>query len=254
VKTIQKFIDKMLVVFPFEVGFYSGHGVAVEFVGHPLLDELNPQHFDPEARARHRAKYGITPDDVVLALMPGSRNSELKHHLALQLQTAKALLSKHAGLKVALFVAPNFTKEEVQSHLSGLDFPLILIKDEPFSMIDLADVVLCASGTATLMVGLLEKPMVIMYRMNPMTAFLAKRFVNRTKYFGLINIVLDAPVVPELFQEQASPAHLVSTLDALLSSPSERSQIIERLKSAKDRLGNRGATVRVAQALNSYWS
>ena len=142
VKIVQKFIDQMLVVFPFEVDFYSGHGVKAEFVGHPLLDELDERYFNLDARALHRAKYGIGPEDLVLALMPGSRNSELKHHLTVQLQTARELHAKYPELRVLLFVAPNFTKEEVQARLSGLDFPLILIKDEPFSMIDLADVVL----------------------------------------------------------------------------------------------------------------
>jgi len=114
--------------------------------------------------------------------------------------------------------------------------------------------VLCASGTATLMVGLLEKPMVVMYKMNPMTAFLARRFVNRTKYFGLINLVLDRLVVPEVFQEQADPPHLVRELSKLLDSASERARIASELKPAKDRLGQRGATERVAQALAEYWS
>jgi lipid-A-disaccharide synthase len=254
VKTIRSLIDKLLVVFPFEVDFYSKHGVSVEFVGHPLLDELNPKHFDREARAVHRSKYGVGPDDVVLALMPGSRRSELKHHLAAQLEAARALVARHPRLKVMLFVAPNFSKEQLQEHLSDLDFPLILIKDEPFSMIDLADVVLCASGTATLMVGLLEKPMVIMYKMSAITAFLAKRFVTQTKYFGLINLVLDKGVAPELFQEQADPVHLVKPLDQLLTSASERQRMAAELRPAKDRLGSKGATTRVAQALEKYWS
>lgn len=254
VKLIRKVIDKMLVVFPFEVDFYAEFGMNVEFVGHPLLDELNPKHFDTQARAIHRQKYGIKEDDVVLALMPGSRNSELKNHLDVQLETARILQSKYPNLKVMLFVAPNFSKEEIQARLSSLNASLILIKDEPFSMIDLADVVLCASGTATLMVGLLEKPMVIMYRMNPMTAFLAKRFVNRTKYFGLINLVLDQPAVPELFQEQALPENLAKTLNDLIVSETERRHVAGVLKPAKDRLGQKGATARVAQALEKYWS
>ncbi len=254
VKTIKQVVDKMLVVFPFEVDFYKEFGMVVDFVGHPLLDELDPKHFDPGARAIHRGKYGLRPDDLVLGLMPGSRKSELKHHMQTQLAAARALHLQYPKLKCMLFVAPNFDKELIQGWLSGLDFPLILIKDEPFSMIDLADVVLCASGTATLMVGLLEKPMVVMYKMNPMTAFLARRFVNRTKYFGLINLVLDRLVVPEVFQEQADPPHLVRELSKLLDSASERARIASELKPAKDRLGQRGATERVAQALAEYWS
>jgi lipid-A-disaccharide synthase len=253
VKTIKKVVDQMLVVFPFEVDFYKQYGMDVNFVGHPLLDELNPKHFDQEARRVHRAKYGIADADIALALMPGSRRSELKHHLKPQLEAARLLHQHHPHLKILLLVAPNFSKEELQSHLSGLDFPLILIKDEPFSMIDLADVVLCASGTATLMVGLLEKPMVIMYKMNALTAFLAKRFVTQTKYFGLINLVLDAPVAPELFQEQADPEYLVRRLNAMIASATERREMAASLKPAKDRLGRRGATERVAKALEKYW-
>lgn len=253
VKLIQKFIDKMFVVFPFEVDFYAKYGVGVEFVGHPLLDELDPAHFDETKRETHRAKYGIRPDEVLLALMPGSRNSEIKNHLNVQIAAARELVKKYPTLKVALFVAPNFSKEQAQSWLSDLDFPLMLIKDEPFRMIDLADVVLCASGTATLMVGLLEKPMVIMYRMNSFTAFLAKRFVKSTKYFGLINLVLDKLAAREVFQEEADVPHLVRELDELVRSPFKRASMAAELKPAKDRLGSRGATERVAKALESYW-
>jgi lipid-A-disaccharide synthase len=253
VKTIREVVDKMLVVFPFEKEFYDEHRMPVEFVGHPLLDELEPRHFDASARAIHRAKYGVGPNDLVLALMPGSRRSELKHHMQVQLAAARRLHQKYPHVKTMLFVAPNFSKETLQEWLGNLDFPLILIKDEPFAMIDLADVVLCASGTATLMVGLLEKPMVVMYRMNPVTAFLAKRFVNRTKYFALINLVLNEPVVPELFQEQADAEHLARALETLLDSASERARMAERLRPAKDRLGQRGATERVARVLAEYW-
>lgn len=253
VKLIQQVIDKMLVVFPFEVDFYKKFGMDVEFVGHPLLDELKADYFNPEVRQQRRSRYGIQEGDLVLALMPGSRNSELKHHLAIQLKTARELVGKYPNLKPVLFVAPNFSTEEMQSWLGDLDFPLIVIKDEPFRMIDLADVVLCASGTATLMVGLLAKPMVIMYRMNPFTAFLAKRFVRSTKYFGLINLVLDRLAVPEVFQDQADSENLVHLLGDLIHSESQRREMGDSLKPARERLGSAGATERVAQALAPYW-
>lgn len=254
VKDIRKNIDRMLVVFPFETEFYAQHGVKVDFVGHPLLDELDPKHFDQKERSLHRAKYGIREDEVVLALMPGSRGSELRHHLETQLEAARTLVGKIPNLKVALFVAPNFSKEAIQDRLNGLDFPLMLIKDEPFSMIDLADVVLCASGTATLMVGLLEKPMLIMYKMSRLTAWVARMLVTSTKHFGLINLVLDERVAPELFQEEADAPHLVRELEPLLTDGALRARMSERLRPAKDRLGTKGATERVAEALEAYWS
>ncbi len=253
VKTIQKVVDKMLVVFPFEVDFYKRFDVDVEFVGHPLLDELNPSYFDPVARQRQRARYGVGPDDLILGLMPGSRRSELKSHLHTQLTTARALMDRFPNVKPALFVAPNFSLDQAREWLNELDFPLILIKDEPFNMINLADLVLCASGTATLMVGLLEKPMVIMYKMNAFTAFLAKRFVKSTKYFGLINLVLDRLVVPEVFQEKAEPDNLAKLLGEMIISRSHREDLANQLRPAKERLGSTGATARVAKIIESYW-
>ena len=252
VNLIRRVIDKMLVVFPFEVDFYQGRGVNVEFVGHPLLDELAAP--TPAARAVHRAKYGLADDDVLLGLMPGSRRGEIKHHLTTQFQTARRLIKAYPRLRVALLVAPNFDLAVARAWLEDLDFPLLLIKDEPFSMIDLADVVLCASGTATLMVGLLEKPMVIMYKMNRLTAVLAKTFVRHTEHFGLINLVLGERAVPELFQEQAEPERLARELAPLIEDSGARSRVRAKLAGARDRLGTKGATAKVARALETYWS
>ena len=141
---------------------------------------------------------------------------------------------------------------EIQAQLGNIDFPIQLIKDEPFSMISLADVILCASGTATLMVGLMEKPMVIMYRMNPITAFLAKRFVRHTAHFGMINLILNDRVVPELFQEQANADEMAARLGEMISSVELRQKLRARLAKAKDNLGQKGATERVAKALQPF--
>lgn len=253
VHTIKKLIDKMLVVFPFEVDFYRKHDVQVEFVGHPLLDELKEQFGNSQSREIRRAKYGVGPGDILLALMPGSRVSELKHHIQTQLDVARELVKRFPHLKLALLVAPNFSTERVREWIGELDFPLMLIKDEPFSMIDLADVVLCASGTATLMVGLLEKPMVIMYKMNALTAFLAKMFVRSTEHFGLINLVLGERVATELFQDQANTQSLIDALVPLIEDSQTREELRRRLSEARNRLGSSGATIRVAQALEEYW-
>ena len=137
--------------------------------------------------------------------------------------------------------------------LPSTEVPLMLIKDEPFKMINLADVVLCASGTATLMVGLMDKPMVVMYRMSAMTAWIAKRFVRSTAHFGLINLVLNERVVPELFQEQAGSQGLSSALAVLLGDSELRRKMSVNLSQAKQRLGEQGATARVAKAVEAFW-
>src|SRR5690606_16373902 len=120
--------------------------------------------------------------------MPGSRRGEIKYHLQDQLAVAQKLKEKHPHVKIALFLAPSLNKKDITQKLQKLDFELSIIQTEPFEMIGMADLILCASGTATLMVGLLSKPMVIMYKMNAFSGWLARKIV-KSKYFGLINIV-----------------------------------------------------------------
>ncbi len=253
VKTVKSFVDKMLVLFPFEVDFYRRHGVEVEFVGHPLLDELDERYFSEEDFHFRRSRYGIRPGDKLLGLMPGSRKSELKHHLQVQLETARQLVQEQPRLKVALLVAPGLDMEFVRSLLPDrLTYSLILTQAEPFDMIHLCDALVCASGTATLMVGLMQKPMVVMYKMNPLSAFLAKRFVRSTQHFAMVNLILNDRVVPELFQEQAEPEKLASELKPQLFDEVRASRLKSQLGALRGALGEQGATQRVDRALDPY--
>ncbi len=253
VHQIKKVVDRMLVLFPFEKVFYDKYGVSSEFVGHPLLDEIGPQYFNQKDLNEKRSRYGFKPDELVLGLMPGSRRSEIKHHLATQLKVAQNLCTKIPNLRVALLVAPTLDLEEVRAQLGAFDFSLRLIQAEPFEMICLTDVILCASGTATLMVGLMQKPMVIMYHMNAFTAFFAKRFVKATAYFGMINLILNRLVVPELFQDQANVEALSHHLENFLIHPDVRKKTAEELKETEHKLGDKGATQRVAKILEPYF-
>jgi lipid-A-disaccharide synthase len=249
VKLIRAYVDQMLVLFPFEKEFYDAHGVEADFVGHPLIDELAEL---PELQDRRalRSQYGLQESDTVLALMPGSRHSEVKHNLPVQLETARRLLTSEPDLTLILLVAPTLTEEDLP--IDRADLPLRLIRDEPFTMISLADVVLCASGTATLMAGLAERPMVIMYRMNLLTALIAWAFVGRPKHFGLVNLVLDERVAPEFLQYEATPHALCNALLPLVRSEEERRKMRSKLSKARRRLGQRGATERVARILDPY--
>lgn len=255
VKLIRKVVDHMLVLFPFEEKFYREHGVPVSFVGHPALDEL-PEITANEAMARrrlNRSRHGLAEDELVLALMPGSRKSEIEHHLQVQLAAAKRVVQTNAKVRVLLLVAPTLERSYMQSAMGNVTFPAQLIKESPMDMIDLADVVLCASGTATLMVGLLEKPMVIMYRMNSITAWFAKRLVTKTPFFGMANLIMGRLTVPELFQEEANEKRLAEELSHLLNDREAHAKVATDLKELKDKLGRRGATKRVAEVLNEYF-
>ncbi len=260
VKKIKKVVDRMLVLFPFEKDFYQKHGVPVDFVGHPLLDEVASK-FDATkkdknllARQELRQRYGILNQDLVLGLMPGSRHSEINHHFDVMMKTAKIVCEQYPNVKPVLFVAPSLKVDDFKNRVSEFQVDLRIIQREPFDMIEMADLILCASGTATLMVGLMEKPMVIMYRMNAITAFLAKRLVTATQFFGMVNLIMGRQIVPELFQEQTEPNNMAKHLGEIVSNEVHREEMIRSLQDLKNRLGSRGATGRVVEILNSYLS
>lgn len=253
IHTIREVVDKMLVILPFEKKFYDEYSVPCEFVGHPLLDEIDADLFNSSSRDFNRKKFGVQGNQFLLGLMPGSRYSELKFNLKSQAEAARLLLKKYPQIKVAFLVAPTFSIEDFKKHIpTDLDIPYILMKDESTKMVSFCDIILCASGTATLVVGLLEKPMVIMYKVNALTAFIGRRLVQ-VSHFGLINLILGQRVVPELFQEAATPEALANELEKFISDEGYYLSVKKKLAEAKNLLGRSGAVQRVADLLESYF-
>ncbi|MEQ1877827.1 MAG: lipid-A-disaccharide synthase [Bdellovibrionia bacterium] len=253
VKFLREMIDENLVLFPFEQEFYKKHGVPTSFVGHPLLDEISGSLLDPSVQKLNRRRFGIADGKIVLGLMPGSRAGELKHCFETQIETAKILVSEFPNVQPVILVAPNLDKEAVTARLTSLNFPIALVKAAPFEMIGMTDVILCASGTATLMVGLMEKPMIIMYRMNSLSAAIAKRIV-KTPFFGLVNVIVGREIAPERFQQAATPKLLADLLRPLLASENLRREKAVELSELKSLLGNRGAIERVAAHVEKYFA
>ncbi|MBC7419669.1 MAG: lipid-A-disaccharide synthase [Bdellovibrio sp.] len=251
VETIKKFCEKAFLLFPFEVDFYKSRDVPYEFVGHPLLDEMDPNLIDPVKIQYQKEKFGIKKTEKLLALMPGSRRGELDQHLDIQLEVARRLLVKHEHLRLVIFVAPTIRKVEMIARLENFKSPYILLQDDPNKMISLADYVLVASGTATLMVGLLQKPMVIMYRVKWLTGVFGRMLV-RVKFFGLVNLILDREVVPERKLAEANPNELTRLMDRFISDPVYTQETIEALKQLPHFLGEKGATARVASSLEKH--
>lgn len=254
VKKIKKYCREIFVLFPFEAKFYEEQGVPVQFVGHPLLDELGPQFSDANYRQVERRHRGIQDSDIVLGLMPGSRKGEIARHLETQISVARNLVQEFPQVKIALLVAPTFTREQMQTAMEEVRFPYMLMQDEPFEMIHLTDMILVASGTATLQVGLMKKPMVIMYKMKWLTYILARLIVHGVKFFGLVNLIMEKEVVPECWQQKASVENLTALLRKYVVDVPYRHQVEAELGQIESRLGSKGATVRVAQALEKYFA
>jgi lipid-A-disaccharide synthase len=236
VKTIAQVVDRMLVLFPFEVDFYRRFGVDVVHVGHPLVDEV-PQL--PSAWEK-----GEPSGPYRLALLPGSRVSEVEVLLPVMLAAVRRLaheLPVEAHLIRAPTIAQEMLEEEVE--LSGL--PVRIVSEDRFAAVADSHLALCASGTATLEVGLLGTPMVMLYRLGSWTYLLA-RFLVRLPYVSLVNLVLGRKVVPELLQGQASAERIALEAEHLLMDDREREEMREALAEVRGRLGSGGASRRAA--------
>ena len=140
----------------------------------------------------------------------------------------------------------------MKSRLPQYDFPLSVVQDEPLRMVNMTDVVLTASGTATLVVGLLQKAMVVMYKMNPMSAWLARKIVKGVNRFAMVKLIMNRDVVPEYFQEEASPEVLSEVLSSWISNPDRLEKVSTDLGNLHTELGQTGATARVADELEEY--
>lgn len=258
---IKKYCKKVFLLFPFEKKFYNEHQVPNEFVGHPLLEDLNPKLTDKKYLEGRRSRYGITSSDKVLAIMPGSRKGEIEKNFKTQLEAATIVSKKFENLKIVICVAPTLEKDYILSHMEDFKPPYILLKEDPNEMIAMSDVALVASGTATLMVGLLEKPMVIMYKMSGMTYRLAKILVKGVDIFGLVNLVHEKKVVPELLQHEANPVDLAQLIGRYLSDQAFYDQTVNALKETRVKLGQTSGvtftehdtpTARVAEAIDHF--
>lgn len=240
-KTLKENVDELAVAFRFEKDFFTQNAVNVKWVGHPLLDEIKPEYLDDTNTRLARNQKGIDSDSLVLGIMPGSRKHEVEMCFPIQLQVAREIVNKHPKVKVLVMVASTIEKDFIQSFLQSNHFPIIVLKDDPAKMIRLAHAVLATSGTATLFVGLLEKPMVIMYRFKFFSGLIAKHFVKGIKFFGLVNLLLDREVVPERWQSGAEAKNLVPLVERSLFDEDYKRQVVSDLKLLPQHLGEPGA-------------
>ena len=243
VHKVARRVDKMLTLFPFEVPFYAAAGVDAEYVGHPLLDCL-PGLPD---RIQAAQTLGLDTQRPLVALLPGSRSREVK--LLLQPMLAALSLIRHDLPEVqgVLPVAPTVA-ETVQQIVSGFPGALTVVSQQSLTALCAADFALVASGTATLEAGLIGAPMVIVYRVNRFTAWLAKRLL-RVPYVGLINIVAGHQVVPELLQEAVSPRAMAAAALSVLRDPIEARRIRGELTALRATMGEGGSSQRAAASV-----
>jgi lipid-A-disaccharide synthase len=230
IKKIAKRVVKMAVILPFEKSIYQREGVDVEFVGHPLLDVLDADLSRKELRRR----FGVPPDSLLIGLLPGSREREVRTLLPPLVGAAEILSREFPAWDV------------VQDCIEGDRLPLEVVEGRTFEVMKAADLLLVVSGTATLEGAIAGVPMVIIYRLSPIS-YLIGRMLVKIQCIGLANIVVGRKVVPELIQAEVTPQRIAHEAAKILRDPAKRREIEGAFKTVKDKLGEGGASQRVAR-------
>jgi lipid-A-disaccharide synthase len=244
VKKMKGLIDKMLVAFPFEEEIYRKEGVDVEFVGNPLLEVFT----EPQGKQEFCKRYGLVEKKPILGLFPGSRTQELERIFPAMLGAARILYT-HSGVQTAVGVSSVLNFDYVKTFIRD-DFPVQLIQNATYDIMKNSDVVLVTSGTATLETAYYQTPMVVVYRTSWLS-YLIGRMLVRIKNIGLVNIVANERIVPELLQSEVTPQRLAQEALNLLENDAMRKEMSKKLSVVKDRLGTKGASSRVADTIIS---
>jgi lipid-A-disaccharide synthase len=243
-KQIRHWVRQLFVILPFEAALYHKGGVEAEFVGHPLLD-LVPVSGD---RADACIHCGLDPAAPVVGILPGSRRSEL-HYLLRPMLGAAAQIHAHAPpVQFILPLAETLQPADVQEALEAAPVPVRLVQRQTYEAMQAADVLLVASGTATLEAALIGTPMVIVYKAHLLTYLLA-RLVMRVSCIGLPNIIAGRAIVPEVWQYDVTAEHLAAQALALLTSPQRSTAMRMELAALRSRLGSAGVPERVARGI-----
>lgn len=241
INTIKKVVNHIALIFPFEEELYRKAGVKGTFVGHPLLDEMQVKQTPDEIKK----ELNLGDAEQIVALLPGSRKSEIQKLLPEMIKAATLLSVRFPGMRFVLPVAHTLSVGMIQDSVAFSPVPLQVIEGKTYEILSVSDAVIVASGTATLETALLAKPMVIVYKTSPFTYFLGKRVV-KMKHIGLPNIIARKTIVPELIQKDFSGERMAHEITQILTDQTLKDKMIRDLTAIKKSLGKPGASQRTA--------
>jgi lipid-A-disaccharide synthase len=242
VKKYGAVIDMMAVIFPFEVPYYEAENVPVRYVGHPSVDKVNPQL----SKEEDLRLFGLGNKCLVVGILPGSRRNEIERMLPVMLEAAHKLQNKFPGIHFLLPKADSIPDALLEDYLRPAKLLITVIKKKPYDVIQCCDAIMTTSGTASLEIALLGVPMVIAYKLAPLTYWLGRLLV-KTPYIGLPNIILGKAAVKELIQHEATVENLTSEISKLLTDESYADLIREDLRRVKTLLGEGGGSKNMAR-------
>jgi lipid-A-disaccharide synthase len=248
IRWLKQRVDHVLVILPFEKPIYDQAGVPCTFVGHPILDAV-ASNYDRDGL---RSRFGLSNDERVIALLPGSRAHEVHVLLPILIEAVEKLARREPKTKFILAQASTIHDNLLQPLLERSPVPIALVKEQAAEVMALSDLVLVASGTATLQAAVVGTPMVLFYRTTPLTFWVANvviRFVIRVKWIGLVNLVAGRTVVPELLQTAATGQRLYEEARRILEDRRAYDEMKRDLAKVRIALGEPGASARAAEVV-----
>jgi len=244
VRVVRRRFAQALCIFPFEEAFFGGAGVSTKFIGHPLVGAVQAT----QTRAEFCRQHNLDPGQPIVTILPGSRHAELAQHMPVIREACQRIQEQ----RPAQFVIAAATHSNLNDLQTGWNAGLNVrvVENQTYNALAAADAAIVSSGTATVEAALLDVPMVVVYRVTPLTALLAKPLV-RTSYFSMVNLIAERRVVPELIQKDFTPAKVAEEVLRLLNDPRAREDLRAGLSEVRKRLGPPGAVDRAADAIAS---
>lgn len=242
IDTMRKWLQHLYVIFPFEEPYFNKHGIPVSFVGHPLIERIPPAYVSTRNTID-------TLKSPLIGLMPGSRLNEIQKLLPVMIKASQILKNRIPEARFALLAADALTDDLLQRF--ALPAWIEIIRDTNYQFRRNFSYAWCASGTATVENALLAIPMTVVYKINPINMFLGRRLV-RIPYIGMVNLIAQKGICPELIQEQCQPEMLARSAEEILTSPTRYEEMIHDLKKVREKIGEASASKTTASKILEF--
>ena len=253
VKTIKKYVDKMMVILPFEKEFYQREGVDVEFVGHPLLEVIasNSEAISSSNKKEIYKEFGIDDRQIIIGILPGSRKKEIAYMLPEILKASSLIKGKYPSVQFLLPLSQSIEEDYLKNFITS-DYSYIkIVKGKNYDVMKVSDLLITKSGTSTLEAAIIGTPMIIVYKTSITSYYLAKALVNVT-YAGLPNLLAGKEAAPELLQHKMNAKNIAEKTIYFLEKKDGLEQMREEFKNIKYSLGEQGASKRTASIIINH--
>ena len=241
IKFIQKYVDMMAVVFPFEEKFYRSAGVPVEYVGHPLIKEANAS-LDKD---QFFAKLNLDVNKKLVGLFPGSRISEVEHNYPVLLAAAEVVAKQRKDIQFITPIAANLSSDFIEKFISASNVEINTTRDDIYNIINACDAIAAVSGTVTLQITLMQIPMLIVYKISPITYRILRKIV-KFSFAGIANVIADKEISREFIQDEASAINIAFELHKLLDDQNYIVAMKENMAAIKKQLGDKDGSATTA--------